>query len=109
MANVIEATDSNFNEIVVRGSEKPVLVHFWAEWCGPCLMVSPIVEQLAGEYDGKAIMASLDVDTNPDSPKKYGIRSIPTLLFFKDGEIVDKKEGNLTKYDISNKLDELLW
>jgi len=85
----IEITDANFEEII--NSDKPVLVDFWAEWCGPCRMVGPVVEELAGEYEGKAIIGKVDVDANPQTSMKFGIRSIPTLLVFKNGQIVDKQ------------------
>ncbi len=102
MAKTVELTDTNFDEVV--NTEKPVLVDFWAEWCGPCKMIAPIVEELADEYDGKAIVGKLDVDTNPEVSAKYGIRSIPTLLVFKNGEIVDKQVGAVPKTVLSEKL-----
>lgn len=107
MANTLAITDKNFEE-VVKNSDKPVLIDFWAEWCGPCKMLSPIVEELAGEYEGKAIIASVDVDSNPNVSAKFGIRSIPTLLFFKDGEIVDKQVGYVPKAALAQKLDGVL-
>ncbi|MGK7395581.1 MAG: thioredoxin [Candidatus Cyclobacteriaceae bacterium M3_2C_046] len=103
MAKPIEITDSNFEEILA--TDKPVLVDFWAEWCGPCRMVGPIVEQLAGEYEGKAVIAKVDVDSNPNVSAKFGIRSIPTLLVFKNGEIVDKQVGAVPKNVLSKKLE----
>lgn len=107
MANTLAITDANFEEVVAN-SDKPVLVDFWAEWCGPCKMLSPIVEELASEYDGKAVIASVDVDSNPQVSAKFGIRSIPTLLFFKNGEIVDKQVGYVPKAALAQKLDAAL-
>ncbi|WP_257658954.1 thioredoxin [Parapedobacter lycopersici] len=99
----LEITDSNFDEVVLQ-SDKPVLVDFWAEWCGPCRMVGPIVEELAKEYDGKAVVGKVNVDYNPDISVKYGIRNIPALLFFKDGQIVDKQIGAVPKSVLTDKL-----
>lgn len=103
----LEITDSNFDEVVLQ-SDKPVLVDFWAEWCGPCRMVGPIVEELAKEYDGKAVVGKVNVDYNPDISVKYGIRNIPALLFFKDGEIVDKQIGAVPKSVLADKLAKQL-
>ena len=103
MSKPLEITDSNFQEVL--GSDKPVLVDFWAEWCGPCKMIGPIVEELATDYDGKAVIGKVDVDTNPEVSAKYGIRSIPTLLVFKNGEIVDKQIGAVPKTVLSQKLE----
>jgi thioredoxin 1 len=103
MSKPIELTDSNFEEVIQ--SDKPVLVDFWAEWCGPCKMIGPVVEELAADYDGKAVVGKVDVDVNPEVSAKYGIRSIPTLLVFKNGEIVDKQIGAVPKAVLSQKLD----
>lgn len=103
MSKPIEITDANFEEIIA--SDKPVLVDFWAEWCGPCRMVGPIVEELATDYEGKAVIGKVDVDTNPEVSAKFGIRSIPTLLVFKGGEIVDKQIGAVPKNVLSQKID----
>ena len=91
-----EVNDNNFEEIVV-GSDKPVLVDFWAEWCGPCRMIAPILEEISAEYSGKALVVKCDVDNSPQVAIKYSIRNIPTVLFFKNGEIVDKQVGAVPK------------
>ena len=103
----IAVNDANFNEIVIK-SDKPVLVDFWATWCGPCRMISPIVDELAGEYEGKAIIAKCDVDSSSEAPVKYGIRNIPTILFFKNGELKDKIVGATTKTAIIAKINALM-
>jgi thioredoxin 1 len=100
-------TDSSWDQEVL-GSDKPVLVDFWAEWCGPCRMIGPLVEELANEYEGKALIGKLNVDENPGVATKYGIRSIPTLLVFKGGEIVDKIVGAVPKNMLAQKLDAQL-
>jgi len=92
----IELTDANFQKEVLE-SEKPVLVDFWAVWCGPCKAIAPIVEDIAKEYDGKLKVGKMDVDTNPDISMRFGIRSIPTLLVFKGGKVVDQVIGALPK------------
>ncbi|MGF7215072.1 thioredoxin 1 [Spirosoma lacussanchae] len=102
----VEATDANFNELI--NSDKPVLVDFWAEWCGPCKMIGPVVEQLAGEYEGKAVIAKMDVDQNAQVPAKFGIRSIPTLMVFKNGQLVDKVIGAVAKSVLEQKLQAAL-
>ncbi len=106
MGKAIEITDANFEEIIK--SEQLILVDFWAEWCGPCKMIGPVVEELAGEYEGKAIIGKVDVDSNPSVAQAFGIRSIPTLLFFKGGQIVDKQVGAVPKAVLSKKLDAQL-
>lgn len=97
-------TTATFDEVVLKSST-PVLVDFWAEWCGPCRMVGPVVEELAKEYDGKAVIGKMDVDNNPKIATEYGIMSIPALLFFKDGKVVDKQVGAVPKHVLANKLE----
>ena len=99
----LEITDSNIDQIL--STDKPVLIDFWADWCGPCHMIAPVIQELADEYDGKAIIAKLDVDANPVTAQKYGIRSIPTLIITKNGEVVDQQIGVVPKGVISSKLD----
>ncbi len=100
----ITITDNNFDEVVMK-SDKPVLVDFWAEWCGPCKMVGPIVEELSKDYDGKAVIGKLDVDSNPNVSMQFGIRNIPTLLIFKNGQIVDKHVGVAPKAVLAQKIN----
>ncbi len=100
-------TESNWDNEVI-GSDKPVLVDFWAEWCGPCRMIGPLIEELATEYDGKASIGKLNVDENSNIASKYGIRSIPTILVFKGGEVVDKIVGAIPKNMIAQKIDNQL-
>ena len=102
MGKTIVLNDSNF--VAAIKSDKPVLVDFWAEWCGPCKMIGPVVEELAGDYEGKAVVAKLNVDENPDVTARFGIRSIPTLLVFKGGQIVDKQVGAVPKSVLAQKL-----
>lgn len=91
----LEVTDANFEELVNAG--KPMVLDFWAEWCGPCRMVSPIIDELATEYEGKVTIGKMDVDNNNDVVAQFGIRNIPTVLFFKDGKLVDKQVGAAQK------------
>lgn len=104
---MIEFTDANFDEEVIK-SDIPVLVDFWAVWCGPCKMIAPLVEELSGEYQGKVKIGKLDVDNNPQVSMTYGIRSIPTLLIFRDGKIADQIIGAVPKQAIAQKLDAQL-
>ena len=103
----IEVTDANFEEIVLQ-SDKPVLVDFWAEWCGPCRMIGPLVSELAEDYKDRAVITKMDVDSNPGTAAKFGIRNIPTILFFKDGVVVDKHVGAAPKTTLSSKVDSIL-
>ena len=101
-----EFTDENIKEIINSG--KPVVIDFWAEWCGPCRMVGPLVEELATEYEGRVHIGKMNVDDNTETPETYGIRNIPTILFFKDGLLVDKQIGATQKTVIANKVEALL-
>ena len=103
----LELTDGNFETLVLK-SDKPVVVDFWAVWCGPCRMVGPIVQEIGEEYGEKAVVGKLDVDHNPKTARNFGIRNIPTILFFKNGEVVDKQVGAVPKQKLVEKLDALL-
>lgn len=107
MAKPLTFTDDNFESEVLK-SEVPVLVDFWAEWCGPCKMIAPSVEELAGEFEGKAKIGKLDVDNNQNVAFKYGIRSIPSLLIFKNGEVIEQIIGAVPKNHIKSKLESTL-
>lgn len=102
----LEFTDENIKEFIESG--KPVVIDFWAEWCGPCRMVSPIVEELAEEYAGKVEIGKMNVDENIDTPNEYGIRNIPTILFFKDGQLVDKQVGATQRTVLKAKVEALV-
>ncbi len=99
-----EITEANYND-VVAGSDKLVVIDFWAEWCGPCRMIGPVIEELADEYEGKAVIGKCDVDENSDISAKFAIRNIPTILFVKNGEVVDKLVGAVAKDKIVEKIE----
>jgi thioredoxin 1 len=103
----LEITDANFDALVAK-SDKPVLVDFWAEWCGPCRMVGPVVEELSKDYEGKAVVGKLNVDFNANVSAQFGVRNIPTILFFKGGQVVDKQVGAVPKSVLDAKLKALL-
>ncbi|MFY7971954.1 MAG: thioredoxin, partial [Flavobacteriales bacterium] len=103
----LEITDSNFAEVALN-SDKPVMIDFWAEWCGPCRMVTPIVEEMANDYAEKAVIGKVNVDENPDISAKFGIRNIPTIIFLKGGQVVDKSVGAVPKNVLTEKMEALL-
>ena len=107
MSKTIELTDDNFED-EISNTEVPILVDYWAEWCGPCRMVGPVVEELAKDYDGRAVVGKVNVDHQGDISMKYGVRNIPTILFLKGGEVVDKSVGAVPKNVLIEKLDALL-
>jgi thioredoxin 1 len=103
----LEINDANFEELVLQ-ADKPVLVDFWAEWCGPCRMVAPVVQELSEDYAGRLIVGKVDVDSNPGIASKFGIRNIPTILFFKDGAVVEKHVGASPKTTLASKVEGIL-
>jgi thioredoxin 1 len=103
----LEVNDSNFDEVVLK-SDKLVMVDFWAEWCGPCRMIAPAVEEISKEFEGKVVVAKCDVDTSTVVASKFGIRNIPTVLFFKNGKLADKQVGAVPKKNFVNKINALL-
>jgi thioredoxin 1 len=107
MGKYVEVTDASFEDDVLK-SDIPVLVDFWAVWCAPCRIIAPIVEELAEEKEGSLKVAKVDVDHNPETAMKFGIRSIPTLLIFKDGQVVDQMIGAVAKANIESKLEKVL-
>ncbi len=102
-----EVNDKNFDEVVLR-SDKPVIVDFWAEWCGPCRVIAPLIEQIGEEYKDKTLVVKCDVDSSPDVARRYSIRNIPTVLYFKGGQTVDKQVGAASKSSFIDKLTPLL-
>jgi thioredoxin 1 len=103
----LEITGANFEELVMK-SDKPVMVDFWAEWCGPCKMIGPVVDEMATEFEGKAAIGKVNVDLNSGVSAQFGVRSIPTILFIKNGEVVDKVVGAVPKATLTSKLEALL-
>ena len=103
----LEITDANFEEVVLKSSQ-PVLVDFWDEWCGPCRMLGPIIEELSSDYDGKAVIGKVDVDSNQQYAAQFGVRNIPTVLIFKDGELVNRQVGVSQKNVYADYIDALL-
>ena len=103
----LEITDANFDELVLK-SENPVVVDFWAEWCGPCRMIGPLINEMSKDYEGKALVGKVNVDLNANVSAQFGVRSIPTVLFIKNGEVVDKSVGAVPKATLEAKLEALL-
>lgn len=103
----LEVNDTNFDDVVLK-SDKPVMVDFWAEWCGPCRMIAPFVDEISKEFEGKALVVKCDVDSSPGISMKYGIRNIPTVLFFKNGNVADKQIGAVPKNNFVSKLNALI-
>jgi len=104
---IVHVTDDNFESEVLQSSQ-PVLVDYWAEWCGPCKMIAPVLDEIAAEYDGRVKIAKLNIDDNPNTPPRYGIRGIPTLMLFKDGEVEATKVGAVSKSQLTAFIDSNL-
>ncbi|MBW2714617.1 MAG: thioredoxin [Deltaproteobacteria bacterium] len=107
MAEIVDVTDQNF-EAEILNSDKPVIIDFWAEWCAPCKQIAPMIQDLAEQYGDRVKIAKMDIDSNPGTPGKYGIRSIPTILSFKDGQVVDQLQGSRPKADFEAAIEKLL-
>lgn len=107
MAKPIHITDESFEQDVIK-SDKPVLIDFWATWCAPCRLLAPVIDQLADEYDGRVVVAKMDVDNNPETAMNFGIRSIPAVLIFKNGELIDNIVGNVPKAKLVERLNAVL-
>jgi thioredoxin 1 len=103
--NIIKVSDDSFDSEVLSASG-PVLVDYWAEWCGPCKMIAPVLDEIADEYDGRLTVAKLNIDDNPNTPPRYGIRGIPTLMLFKDGEVAGTKVGSVSKTQLTEFVDQ---
>jgi thioredoxin 1 len=103
----LAVNDTNFDDVVLK-SDKPVMVDFWAEWCGPCRMIAPAVEEISKEYEGRVVVVKCDVDDSPGVSSRFGIRNIPTVLFFKDGKVADKQVGAVPKSNFITKINNLL-
>ena len=101
---VLHVSDADFNDTVIK-ADGPVLVDYWAEWCGPCKMIAPVLDEVATEYEGKLTVAKLNIDENPEAPQHYGVRGIPTLMIFQDGEVEATKVGALTKSQLTDFID----
>ena len=107
MAEIVDVTDQNF-ELEILKSDKPVIIDFWAEWCAPCKQIAPVIKDLAEQYGDRIKVAKMDIDSNPNTPGKYGILSIPTILCFKDGQVVDQLQGTRPKADFEAAIEKLL-
>lgn len=105
--NIIHVTDTSFEDEVLS-ADKPVVVDYWAEWCGPCKMISPLLDELAEEYEGKVTVAKINIDENQETPQKYAVRGIPTLMVFKNGEVAGTKVGAMSKSQLSAFIDSLI-
>ena len=107
MAEIVDVTDQNFESEILK-SDKPVIIDFWAEWCAPCKQIAPVIKDLAEQYGDRVKIAKMDIDSNPSTPGQYGIRAIPTVLSFKDGQVVDQLQGVRPKADFEAAIEKLL-